>query len=254
MSSPTARRLLLFDFDGTLAPIRPRPGQARLPAATRRVLQRLAAQADTQVGIVSGRSLEDVRQRVGLPGLLYVGNHGLEIWRSHQRWVHPQALRLSPLIDQICGRLMTAFAEIPGVEIENKNLTASVHVRRVRPALVPRVARLTQTVTKDVAGSRKVFIRPGKKIFDIRPSVDWHKGSAVNQLLKAAPRATLVLYAGDDLTDEDVFRSLPLPHLTIRIGRTGTTHARARLSAEDVYRLLLRLERYPQNVEKWLIE
>src|SRR5690606_23488960 len=73
------RMLVAVDFDGTLTPIVAHPAGAMLPPRAREVLERLGARPDPDVAVVSGRALEDVRERSALDGIYYAGNHGMEI-------------------------------------------------------------------------------------------------------------------------------------------------------------------------------
>lgn len=86
----THKLALLLDYDGTLAPIAPHPDLATLPQETKNVLQRLSNHSDVYVAIVSGRNVENVKQMVGIEGITYAGNHGLEILHPDgSRFVHP---------------------------------------------------------------------------------------------------------------------------------------------------------------------
>ncbi len=86
--------LLFLDFDGTLAPIVAEPMLAVLPGATRQVLNDLAAHNTIAIAIISGRAVGDVKGRVGLPNLIYAGNHGLEIEGRGLAFEHPEAMVL----------------------------------------------------------------------------------------------------------------------------------------------------------------
>ncbi len=206
----TGRMLLALDYDGTLAPIAARPEAAELPAATRGVLARLAARPDTDVAVVSGRTLEDVRARVGLAGVYYAGNHGLEIEGPGVQRVHTGAAASRPRIEACAAALRRALAGIEGVVIEDKGLTLSVHYRLVSAAEdVERVRALTRDAC---AGRERLRLTEGKRVLEVRPDVDWDKGRATRFLLDAleldALTAAPVLFIGDDRTDEDAFRAL----------------------------------------------
>ena len=125
-----ATLLMFLDFDGTLSPIVEEPMLAVLPAATRRVLNDLAAYETVTIAIVSGRSLGDVKGRVGIPSLIYAGNHGLEIEGRGLAFEHPRAAMLKGAIREISERIAEHAASLEGVEIESKGLTSSVHYRR----------------------------------------------------------------------------------------------------------------------------
>jgi trehalose 6-phosphate phosphatase len=201
--------LVGLDFDGTLAPIVSRPEDAALPDATRPLLRQLTARPDTVVALVSGRGLADLRDRVDLADVYYAGNHGLEIEGPGVHRVHEGAEAsletLGRLADTLAGRLDS----IDGVIVEDKGLTLSVHYRLVAdPAAVSRVTERVRAACGDVAGLR---LTEGKKVLEIRPAVDWHKGRALRFLretLLSGRVGAPTLFIGDDRTDEDAFREV----------------------------------------------
>ena len=125
--------LLALDFDGTLTPIRSRPEEAVLAEPVRSLLARLAQLLRVDVMIASGRSLDDVRSRVGLPQLIYSGNHGLEIQGHGLEFVEPRARAAAGPLRELVRRAERLLANVPGVLLEPKGLTASVHYRTAPP-------------------------------------------------------------------------------------------------------------------------
>ncbi len=124
---------LLLDFDGTITPIRRRPELAVLSDSTRRLLASLAAAPKVSVCIVTGRSLRDIRARAKVKGVSYVGNHGLEIWHDNRLWVHPGVDGKKRELKAISRKLKAAAKRMgaPGVLVEDKGLSLSVHYRGV---------------------------------------------------------------------------------------------------------------------------
>jgi trehalose-phosphatase len=201
------RILLAFDFDGTLSPIVPRPDEAVILPAAGRALARLAARPDTLVAIVTGRALDDVRARVREERAFFAGNHGFEIEGPGVRHRIDAAERLRPEFRMLREHLHHEVGHIPGVEIEDKGITISVHYRRVEdPALVEQV----RTATVREAERSGVRATHGKRVVELRPPVDWHKGRAVDFLIDsfAADGAVYPVFIGDDVTDEDAFRAV----------------------------------------------
>lgn len=201
--------LLALDFDGTLAPIVPIPADAALLPAAQSALRALVARADTRVAVVSGRALADVRARVGLAGVYYAGNHGLEIEGPDIERIHPEAVAAVKLIADCTATLRGQLAEYPGVLVEDKHLTLSVHFRMVSdPALEEEIVARVMASCGDRAGLR---LTAGKKVVEVRPDVAWDKGRATRFLVDAVLArngAAPVVYIGDDRTDEDAFRAL----------------------------------------------
>jgi trehalose-phosphatase len=208
----TAPRVLLFsDFDGTLVPIRERPADCFLGAAAREALAALAAQGRVAVAVVSGRGLADLRARVGVAGVTYAGNHGLEIEGPGLSFREPTAVERSGELARLAAELTASLSRVPGAWVENKGLSASVHYRQVRRDLVPGVIETVRRVTAPAVAAGRFVLRAGKMVREVRPAVAWHKGDAVRWLAGQMPpvcEGGVPLYAGDDDTDEDAFAAL----------------------------------------------
>ena len=199
------RILLLFDYDGTLTPIVDRPDLASLSPETRELLGTLNSQERFRIGVISGRSLEDVSAMVSVEGLIYGGNHGLEIRGPHLEFVHSEAARLATTLRLINQQLLKSLGQIPGVLVENKGLSLSVHYRLTPSTDLDRVEEGITCVVEPFQPSGALRISQGKKVTEIRPDVAWNKGNAVSKLQETYPEASLPLFFGDDLTDEDAF-------------------------------------------------
>ncbi|MDR7587961.1 MAG: bifunctional alpha,alpha-trehalose-phosphate synthase (UDP-forming)/trehalose-phosphatase [Armatimonadota bacterium] len=211
---------VLLDFDGTLAPLAESPALAALPEQVRGTLARLSAGRAALVAVISGRALDDVRERVGLPGLVYAGNHGLEI-SADDRWVHPDAHAVRPAVAACARRLRERLADVPGVLVEDKGLSASVHYRSAPHPLVERVR--TAVFEEAVRASGALTVRPAHRALEIRPQVEWDKGSAARQILRRLfgerwEERVAVVCVGDDQTDEDLFAAMPPGAVTVRVG------------------------------------
>ncbi len=185
---------ILLDVDGTLAPIVPRPEDARVPDETREELRRLAGRYGL-VACISGRPGEDAARIVGVEGIRYVGEHGLELEPEAEEW----------------AERLAAFAR--GVEWPaegGKRLTLSFHFRTA-----PEGEESLREVAKR-ALERGLRPRWGRKVLEIRPPLDADKGTAVRRLLEQAALRR-ALYAGDDTTDLDAFRALDGLEVAVRV-------------------------------------
>ena len=239
--------LLLFDFDGTLSPIAARPDLAVLPAETRALL--LEARSDDRyvLGIVSGRSLVDLRERVGLDGLIYAGNHGLEIQGNGLDFLHPEASRLREEMGRIYQELELELGSHPGIIGENKGLSLSFHYRQTPLEIVPQVEEGFQKGVAAAAKSGLVKVTRGKQVLEVRPNLDWGKGHAISQIQAAHAGAQLTTFFGDDLTDEDGFAAVQQSGgVAVLVGPPGQpTRAEYRLDSPqevaETLRLLLQL-------------
>jgi trehalose 6-phosphate phosphatase len=218
------RCLLLLDYDGTLTPIVEHPSAARLSPAMQQVLALLGQQTRFQVGIVSGRSLADLRTCVDGQGLFLAGNHGLEIEAPGISYLHPEMQRLRPELDGLTQALQRDLEAIPGAWVEDKGLTLSVHVRQVPTTRVAEVEERVLTHAAPALGAGLLALRTGKAVLEIRPFVAWDKGEAVRwiaaQVYRNMPQSLLPMYIGDDDTDEDAFRVLHSDGIGIVVGLT----------------------------------
>ena len=205
--------LLMSDFDGTLAPIAERPGEAVLPEKTRELLQALSHQPRVVIGIISGRALNDLRSRVGIGGITYAGNHGLEIEGPGIEFVNPLAEQARPTMERLYGELSRGLSGIRGVVIEDKRLSLSVHYRLVDEEKTGQVRSLFDEVTGGMVVIGRIRTTCGKKVLEVRPAVDWDKGKAISLILDRQAKAKgegeiLPIFLGDDLTDEDGFTDI----------------------------------------------
>ena len=187
---------ILLDVDGTLAPIVSRPQDAKVPDDTRAILEQLAARY-ALVACVSGRPGDDAAELVGVPGVVCVGEHGLEL--------DPRAAEWAPRIAE--------FAASVDWPAERKRLTAAFHWRTAEDERAA-VAELRRVA--DRAGAAGLRPRWGRKVLEVRPPIDADKGTAIRSLLdeRGLRRA---LYAGDDTTDLDAFRGLDGLELAVRV-------------------------------------
>lgn len=235
---------MLLDFDGTLAPLARRPALAKLSPARRKMLAGLTRRPGLKLAVISGRKLSVVRRLVGLERAIYLGNHGFEALAGGRYWVLPAARRYVKLLRRIRSSLKTSL-RYPGLLVEDKELTLSVHFRALPPA---RLAAFKKDFTRALAPWRNaVKVTTGKKVFEVRPPLAWNKGKAVRWLIKRlGPGEYYPVYIGDDRTDEDAFRALRGRGLTYRVGRPAATAARYHLkNVAAVYGLLKRLEELP---------
>jgi trehalose-phosphatase len=218
-----ASRLALFlDFDGTLAPFVDDPDAAQLDQPTRKILKALSLRDDLLLVIISGRSLSDLRARVGIENAVYAGNHGLEIGGPGMRFIEPLAAAERESLAKLCEILAWNLRGIAGVRVEDKGLTASIHYRLATPDAARDVERISEAVTSALSPFR---LETGKAVVDILPRTAWNKGAAVKWIQSRVPGGRpLSIYLGDDRTDEYAFRSL-LGGITIHVGNPGETCA-----------------------------
>lgn len=248
--------LFLSDFDGTLAPIVERPEMAVMSEETRVLLQALTRERRFTVGIISGRALKDLKEKVDIAGVIYAGNHGFEIEGPGISFVNPLVNEMKPVF-RVLGRILVlTLGSIKGVFIEDKGITLSVHYRQVADERAKEVENLVKKVV-DQPVSRGLFsVTKGKKVYEVRPAINWDKGKAIRLLMKKYGKGgrysgLLVIYLGDDRTDEDGFQVIEKygNGISVIVGETLTnTSARYRLSSTDeVRQILIKLLDYTQK-------
>lgn len=222
---------IFLDYDGTLVPIRevPDPKKSLLPKDIKEILLSLKAQGN-RIAIVSGRSLSDLKGMAGVEGLIYSGNHGLELEGPKIKFENLVSMRSRRLIKKIRYRLIEKLSGIKGVSVEDKGLTFSLHYRLVKDAEMPIVINALNFAVQPYLGPGDIRVNKGKKIFEVRPSVNWHKGRMVLWLLArcgfpGGAKKPFPIYVGDDMTDEDGFRALRNKGLTVFVGKPKKTLA-----------------------------
>lgn len=236
---PPGRLLLLLDFDGTLAPIVRRPERARLPTSVRRQLQAAARRRNVHVGVISGRPMSFIRERIRLPGIIYVGNHGYEFkWPGSPVRVHPAARRARAAVREAKNRLLRSVSSLKGVEIEDKTWSVTMHTRRAGRTAAASAVKQFRSIVAPFLRAGRVAVKNGKKVLEIVPPGNWNKGKAVLEIARRFPNTTLAVYVGDDRTDEDAFRALRGRGVGIHVGNAPTAAAYRLRSPRDIPRLL----------------
>jgi len=188
---------LIFDVDGTLAPIVPRPEDARVPERVRAAL-RVLADRYALVACLSGRPSVDAARIVGVEGVRHVGEHGLELDPNAEAWAE---------------RLAVFAASVSWPAEAGKRLSLSFHYRQ---AADPDAAETELQAVAERAEAAGFRARWGRRVLEVRPPLDADKGTAVRTLLDDAG-VRRALYAGDDTTDLDAFRGLDGLELAVRV-------------------------------------
>lgn len=233
--------VLFFDYDGTLSPIVNQPEDAIISDEMKEALKKCAAKF--KISVVSGRDLDDVKSRVGIDDLIYAGSHGFRI--SGPDGLHmeyQESEKVLPLLDQVEDKLQNEFSKGPkGVRVERKRYAIAVHYRNADENALDEIKNKIKYVLK---GYSDIKTGSGKKIIEVKPDLNWHKGKAVKWILDSLnfrnEPEVLPVYIGDDVTDEDAFRTLYDNGLGILVGTHGQpTAARYRLNDVDEVRIFL---------------
>ena len=206
-----------FDYDGTLIPTASHPEKAILSKETRALLLALKRNPKFLLAIVTGRSLTDIRNLVGLKGIYYIGNHGWEIFAPKGRRKQLLPEEVVPGLGRIWDRLTSHLKNVDGLLIEDKGYILAIHYRNVDPRSVPPILMALKREVED--SSVPLCLEYGKMVFEMRPQSTVNKGMAVLELLNQVHRdEVLPVYIGDDQTDEDAFMTLRRMGITIFVG------------------------------------
>lgn len=211
---------LFLDYDGTLTPIVSRPQKARCPQAIKFLIKRLQNDPRFTIAVISGRSLKDIKKMVGIRGITYAGNHGLQIEKPSGRVLMPKGVSKRYLLKKIKRSLKKRLSHIKGAWIEDKGPTLSVHFRLVDKKKASSVKRIFKNIVSPYVLSKKIRVSQGKMVLEVRPGVEWDKGKAVLELL--GRKKALALYLGDDVTDIDAFRAIKGKGISIFVGSPGS--------------------------------
>ncbi|KAF5196201.1 Trehalose-phosphate phosphatase b [Thalictrum thalictroides] len=208
--------VMFLDYDGTLSPIVEDPDRAFMSESMRRAVKDVAKYFPT--AIVSGRCRDKVYSFVRLAELYYAGSHGMDIkgptksYRNKKRnqpVLFQPANEFLPMIDEVYKALLEKTKSTPGAKVENNRFCVSVHFRCVDEKSWTELAEQVRSVLKEYP---KLRLTQGRKVLEIRPTIKWDKGKALEFLLESLGFANcnnvLPLYIGDDRTDEDAFKVL----------------------------------------------
>ena len=188
-SKRATRLLLLFDFDGTLSEIVLHPAKAKMMAGWRKRLLTLNRKRNVSVGIVTGRSLADIRKRARVPGIIYAASHGFEIMKGSKRLLSIGREHHQPL-KRVANSLADALRNIANTKVEHKGTAVAVHYRRVKRSRHAVVKRRVREVARPLLEQHGWELTGGKMVIEVRPTQQWNKGDAVRWIWKnVAPRA-----------------------------------------------------------------
>jgi trehalose 6-phosphate phosphatase len=215
--------LLFLDYDGTLTPIAASPLQAVMSLENKELIEHLVKVPVFKVVIISGRMLANVKQMVGIEGVIYVGNHGWEIEGSSIHFESLIPVQFSSMMAKIKYELITQLSDIQGVFVEDKGVTLSVHYRLAGRDKEFLVRRIFEHICMPYRRQNEIKIYEGKKVLELRPPIEWDKGKAALWLLRKhevlyGRGNVLPVYIGDDSTDEDAFEALKDKGITALVG------------------------------------
>ncbi len=218
--------IFFFDYDGTLTPLVKDPEKAVIKEDMREILKELSHMF--HIAVISGRDMDHLRDFIRLESIIYAGSHGYRISGPGEMYMEiDQAKKLLPVLDEVETLLRKLLEqEIRGVQIERRQYAIAIHYRNAPPGTLEQVSQVVKELTWRY-GNLKTG--RGKKILEVKPYMDWHKGKSVRWILDELGLVSsgeyLPIYFGDDITDEDAFRALCDDGIGILVGEHGQPSA-----------------------------
>lgn len=201
------RLALLFDYDGTLAPLVEHPRLASLDPTTRRVLERLAGWPGVHVGILSGRTIQDLKEMVDLSGLCFAGTGGLELEIHGTYLTHPDAPEAEQRVARIAERVQPLLAAFPGAWLEDKRLGFTLHYRDLAADRVGQFQARARAALEPFSGDLRCV--DGPRAIEVTSELGWTKGTAVRLIARhLGIEGPGVLYAGDAANDAEALQTV----------------------------------------------
>jgi trehalose 6-phosphate phosphatase len=199
--------LICLDLDDTLDPGATDPAPGYSAQSVKSVLASLVALPCVSVAVISGRDRSDLFARLEVPGLVYAGNHGLEISSPGRLFVEPTASSNADTLHELSQDLARKLMDLASVRLEEKGLTLSIYFQDASPEEAEQTRRLVHGAL--AANNHPFHLSTGEKTFEIQPRVHWNKAAAVEWVLEEiARRDTLVIYLGDNPSSEEAFKAL----------------------------------------------
>jgi trehalose 6-phosphate phosphatase len=218
----TPALLIAVGFDATLCSVADTTDSKATSGRTMLALQRLTKSTKVTLAVLSGLALDDIRAKIDHDAI-FAGNQGLEIGGKGFDFVHPEAERVTSQVRQVCETLQSIIAAWPGAWVQDKRLTAAVHVRDCSVDHWTKIRDAIRTVVRPI--DDLFCLRAARAAFEISPRIGWDKGSALKYIERQlGTHDSLTLCIGDDDTDEPMFRAVS-NGIGVRVGPTGETDA-----------------------------
>jgi trehalose-phosphatase len=220
------RLLLALNHDGVLVPLADQP----MTETVRASLQSLSSSDRLSLAVLSRRERADLQERVGIPGIYYAGNHGLEISGPGWMFIEPTAAALAPALKEVQNELQERLQNIPAVRIDDKGFALAVRLDLVPVDDREEVKRIIHAAL--AKASHPFHLVAGDKVYEVRPRVYWNEATAIGHIKKhlGEPDA-LTIYVGHE-GNEEGFAELA-DAITVRVADSPTTAARFTVDSAD---------------------
>ncbi|GAA5033274.1 hypothetical protein GCM10011506_25290 [Marivirga lumbricoides] len=242
------KAVLFLDYDGTLTPIVSDPEEAKLPGKTRSALEQLSKIIN--VAVISGRDRKDILSFIDINTLFYAGSHGFDIsGPDGMEMQYEEGKKTLPSLDKAEEKLKEKLKNIKGSQLERKKYAIAVHYRNVQEEKVDELKSIVEEVLQS---DEKLKKGSGKKILELKPNLNWHKGKALQWLMKElelSKEEYMPIFIGDDITDEDALKAIKDYGVGILVGsHDQETHATYQL--KDTTEVVEFLQKLQQRLTK----
>jgi len=228
---------LMFDYDGTLAPIESHPKKAILASSLREDIRALAAIPGVTVGVISGRSLDDLSAMIGLEGVYLAGSSGAELDLAGLRITSPDAENILAALTRVSLALGSRIPSFPGVWIESKPVGMTVHYRGAEHQTI---LGLREFFGALMGMHNTLHYLDICEALEVTSATGWDKGTAVMQILTRLPTDVFPVFVGDSANDEPAMRVVnDLGGVTVGVGSTAPIFAKYRIDLPSQLHLAL---------------
>lgn len=226
---------LFLDFDGTLIPFEKRPHDVFCPSDVTTTLTSLIHHPKFTIFIVTGRTLQDIKELLPLEGLSFVTLHGMEIELANgKKFFWNQAKNIYTILRKVKEETEKKVPKESGLYIEDKTFSLAFHYRLLQKEKTQKTLETIQKIWKNIDESDMLQAIHGEKVIELRPR-GWDKGKAVGLLLENIPSTMdiLPIYIGDDTTDEDAFKQLKDTGITVYVQNKSKKSTAAQYQVKD---------------------
>ena len=237
---------LLLDFDGVLSAIAPTPAEAFISEENKKLVKACAERFP--VAVITGRKLTEIKEKIGITGLLFVASHGLEWEENGKHHIKPIPKETIEAINLAKEKIRPLMSSYPGMIYEDKSFMFAVHYRIMNKELVDAFIKEITSILEPIVKQHKLRLDHNLMTFELRPEINWDKGDSVlfakEYFQKKGKRKEkpIPIYIGDSDTDEDAFVALKENGITIRVGKTKKSSAKWYMSDQKEVGVFLKAE------------
>jgi len=234
--------ILLLDFDGVLSAIAKTPDEAFISSDNIELIKKCTR--FFPVAVITGRTLEDIKKKIDIKDLFYIGSHGLEWEEDGKYHVKPIPKEIINAINSAKEKIKPLLDRYPGTILEDKSFMFALHYRAINPKLADVFIKEAMSILEPIAAQNNLRLDHSMKTIELRPEINWDKGNsaifAEEYFNKKMGKRLIPIYIGDSLTDEDAFLAIREHGITIRIGKNAGSAAEWYIEDQEEVALFLK--------------